>query len=163
MAEGLVKGEGFATDASMIKADAQRRRSCPGEAGVDWGDPAQASRPVREYLAALEQANPVPPPPKRVSLTDPAATWTAAAGPANFCLLDKLPDRFESGDDFRCRGIGGEQNGRGRSHQNDDQSCRREVRRQAAAPGGRYELRRRCNAGLAGRSKKDRSARAGMG
>lgn len=39
---------------------------------------------MREYLAALEQANPVAPPPKRISLTDPAATWTAAAGPAIF-------------------------------------------------------------------------------
>jgi hypothetical protein len=84
MAEGLVQGEGFATDASMIKADAQRQRSRPGESDIDWGDPAQASRPVREYLAALERANPLPPPPKRISLTDPAATWTAAAGPAIF-------------------------------------------------------------------------------
>ena len=84
MAEGLVQGEGFATDASMIKADAQRQRSCPGDAQINWGDPEQASRPVREYLAALEQANPVPPAPKRISLTDPASTWTAAAGPAIF-------------------------------------------------------------------------------
>lgn len=84
MAEGLVQGEGFATDASMIKADAQRQRSCPGSANIDWGDPEQASRPVREYLAALEQANPVPPAPKRISLTDPASSWTAAAGPAVF-------------------------------------------------------------------------------
>jgi transposase len=84
MAEGLVRGEGFATDASMIKADVNRQRSRPGDEGTDWGDPEQASRPVREYLAALEQANPVPLPPKRISLTDPAATWTAAAGPAIF-------------------------------------------------------------------------------
>jgi transposase len=84
MAEGLVQGEGFATDASMIKADAQRQRSCSGDTNMDWGDPEQASRPVREYLAALEQANPVPPAPKRISLTDPASTWTAAAGPAIF-------------------------------------------------------------------------------
>lgn len=84
MAEGLVQGEGFATDASMIKADVQRQRSYPGDASIDWGDPEQATRPVREYLAALEQANPVPPVPKRISLTDPASTWTAAAGPAIF-------------------------------------------------------------------------------
>ena len=82
MAEGLVQGEGFATDASMIKADAQRQRSCSGDSAIDWGDPEQASRPVREYLAAVEQANPVLP--KRISLTDPSATWTAAAGPAIF-------------------------------------------------------------------------------
>jgi hypothetical protein len=85
MAEGLVQGEGFATDASMIKADAARYCNRLGESGVDWGDPGQVSRPVREYLAALEQANPIPPTPKRISLTDPASTWTAAAGgPAVF-------------------------------------------------------------------------------
>jgi hypothetical protein len=37
-----------------------------------------------EYLAALEQANRVPSPPKRIFLTDPASIWTAAAGPAIF-------------------------------------------------------------------------------
>lgn len=37
MAEGLVQGEGFATDASIIKADAQRQRSRPGDASIDWG------------------------------------------------------------------------------------------------------------------------------
>jgi transposase len=30
MAEGLVGGDGFAVDASMIKADANRQRSVPG-------------------------------------------------------------------------------------------------------------------------------------
>lgn len=84
MSEGLVRGEGFATDASIIKADAQRQRSQAGDEHVDWGDPEQASRPVREYLAALELANPLPLPPKRISLTDPTATWTAAGGPAVF-------------------------------------------------------------------------------
>jgi len=83
MAEGLVRGEGFATDASMIKADVQRQHSKPSDE-IDWGDPEQASRPVREYLAALEQENPLPLP-KRISLTDPSSTWTAAAGgPAVF-------------------------------------------------------------------------------
>ena len=66
----------------MIKADAQRQRSRSSDSAIDWGDPEQASRPVREYLAALDQANPVPQ--KRISLTDPSATWTAAAGPAVF-------------------------------------------------------------------------------
>jgi transposase len=82
--EGLVRGEGFATDASLIKADAQRQRAKSGEEVIDWGEPEQASRPVREYLQALEQANPLPPPPKSISLTDPASSWTAAGGPAFF-------------------------------------------------------------------------------
>ena len=51
MAEGLVRGEGFATDVSIIKADAQRQRRASGDKGIDWGDPDEAARPVREYLA----------------------------------------------------------------------------------------------------------------
>ena len=82
MAEGLVRGEGFATDASIIKADAQRQRGVPGDEPIDWGNPDEASRPVREYLAALEEANGPPAPPKSVSLTDPAASWTSRGGPA---------------------------------------------------------------------------------
>lgn len=80
MAEGLVRGEGFATDASIIKADAQRQRGVPGSEPIDWGNPEQAARPVREYLAAIEQVNVPGTLPKAISLTDPAASWTAAAG-----------------------------------------------------------------------------------
>jgi transposase len=82
--EGLVRGEGFATDASIVKADAQRQRGKRGEEIIDWGNPEQATRPVREYLAGLEEANPTFVP-KVISLTDPAASWTAApGGPAFF-------------------------------------------------------------------------------
>lgn len=88
MKEGLVKGEGFAVDASLIKADANRQRAKPGEEQIDWGDRKQATRAVREYLAALdEEANTEGQPkdtPKSISLTDPGASWTAAAGPAFF-------------------------------------------------------------------------------
>jgi transposase len=80
MAEGLVRGEGFGTDASIIKADAQRQRGVPGGESIDWGNPEQAARPVREYLAAIEQGNVPGTLPKAISLTDPAASWTAAAG-----------------------------------------------------------------------------------
>jgi transposase len=85
MAEGMVRGEGFATDASVIKADAQRQRRVAGEDGVDWGNPEQATRPVREYIAALHEENDSDTPPKAISLTDPAASWTCApGGPAFF-------------------------------------------------------------------------------
>ncbi|MHB8473228.1 MAG: transposase [Gammaproteobacteria bacterium] len=85
MTEGLVRGEGFATDASIIKADAQRQRGIPGDETIDWGNPDEAARPVREYLAALEQGNSPVTVPKAISLTDPAASWTAApGGPAFF-------------------------------------------------------------------------------
>src|ERR1700757_4766549 len=48
MTEGLVGGEGFAVDASMIKADANRQRSVPGNEGLPG---ETASHAVREYLA----------------------------------------------------------------------------------------------------------------
>lgn len=81
--EGLVGAEGFATDASVVKADAQRQRAVRGTQHIEWGDPSQVTRPVREYLAALDAANPADPP-KSISLTDPGASWTASAGPAFF-------------------------------------------------------------------------------
>jgi transposase len=88
MKEGLVKGEGFAVDASLIRADANRQRAKPGEEQIEWGDPTQATRAVREYLAALdEETNEEGQPkdkPKSISMTDPGASWTAAAGPAFF-------------------------------------------------------------------------------
>ena len=81
MAEGLVGGEGFAIDASVVKADANRARGVPGQEAVDWKVNETSSRAVREYLAAIEEANPTEAaPPKSVSLTDPAARYTAAPG-----------------------------------------------------------------------------------
>jgi transposase len=85
MAEGLVRGEGFATDASIIKADAQRMNSVPGEVAMNWKNSVETARPVREYLDALEEANGPAFTPKFVSLSDPSATWTGATGgPAFF-------------------------------------------------------------------------------
>lgn len=53
MKEGLVAGEGFAIDASVVKADAARARGIPGVSIDDRAfGPAQASRAVREYLEA---------------------------------------------------------------------------------------------------------------
>ena len=53
---GLVGGEGFAVDASLIEADANRQRSIPGVAWKKQIDPAAASRAVKEYLATLNDA-----------------------------------------------------------------------------------------------------------
>jgi transposase len=55
MREGLVAGEGFAIDASVIKADANRARGVPA---ADWTKGDGPSRAVLEYLQGLEQANP---------------------------------------------------------------------------------------------------------
>jgi len=78
MAEGLVGGEGFAVDASLIKADANRQRCVPGVEGL----PAEAaSRAIDEYLAVLDDAAfgaATPVTPKFISPADPASRWTGA-------------------------------------------------------------------------------------
>jgi len=78
MAAGLVGGEGFAVDASVIEADASRYARVEG-AEVAWTPEQRASRPVREYLAALDSDNPPINPdqaPKAMSPSDPASAWT---------------------------------------------------------------------------------------
>ena len=77
--EGLVGGEAFAIDASLIKADANRQKGIEGEKGL----PPEAGRPVKEYMAVLDDeafgaATDVVP--KFVSPADPAARWTGAHG-----------------------------------------------------------------------------------
>ena len=85
MLEGLVGGEGFAVDASLIKAEANRERSVPGYPGLP---PEASSRAIDEYLAVLDDAAfgaATPVTPKFISPVDPAARWTAAnKGPAFF-------------------------------------------------------------------------------
>src|SRR6202007_1068281 len=92
IAAGLVGGEGFAVDASLIEADANRQRSIPG---VEWKkqiDPQAASRAVKEYLATLNDAAfgaATEVQPKFVSPSDPAAQWTGALkGAAFFSYAD---------------------------------------------------------------------------
>lgn len=56
MNAGLVKGKGFALEASIIEADASRQRGVPGgDEQVNWSDPALSTRAVREYLEALDE------------------------------------------------------------------------------------------------------------
>jgi len=78
MGAGLVGGEGFAVDASVIEANASRFARVEGS-DVDWTDAQRTQRPIAEYLAALESDTPPTNPqrkPKAMSPTDPAAAWT---------------------------------------------------------------------------------------
>ena len=78
--EGLVGGEAFAVDASLIKADANRQKGIEGEKALP---PQAAGRAVEEYLAVLDDAafgGASGVTPKFVSLSDPAARWTGAHG-----------------------------------------------------------------------------------
>lgn len=78
MKVGLVGGEGFAVDASVVEADASRYQRVEGSE-IDWSDKQKAQRPVRAYLAALDSENPPINPdqaPRAMSPCDPAAAWT---------------------------------------------------------------------------------------
>ena len=76
----LVGGEGFAVDASVVRADASRQRYRSDDDDDGWGS-GSGTRAVREYLEALDEGNPAGvTPAKRVSPTDPLARWTAAPG-----------------------------------------------------------------------------------
>jgi hypothetical protein len=88
MREGLVGGEAFAVGASLIVADAHRRR---GVAKVEDLN-LTSNRAVAEDLAVLDDAafgGATPVAPKAISPTDPAARYTAAAdAPAVYACSD---------------------------------------------------------------------------
>src|SRR6202162_2964536 len=78
--EGLVGGQGFAVDASLIKAEANRQKGIEGEKALP---PEATGRAVEEYLAVLDDAAfgaATEVTPKFISPADPAARWTGAHG-----------------------------------------------------------------------------------
>jgi transposase len=105
IAAGLVGGEGFSIDASLIKADVDKKKRVPGDQPMAWPKAEEASHAVREYLAVLDAASRDEEnnggndgdandgggrrkPPKEVSLTDPQATWVARPGVDPFFAYD---------------------------------------------------------------------------
>lgn len=86
IAAGLVGGEAFSVDASLIKADANPAKRVPGDEPIAWPEREKASRAVRDYLSALDRERAEPPtagggrtrkPRMAISLTDPQAAWVA--------------------------------------------------------------------------------------
>jgi transposase len=80
MDAGLIKGEGFAVDASVMEADASRYHGkAPDE--IDWSVPERQTRAVAEFLAAIDDDDPNADRklPKVISPTDPCSAWTAKA------------------------------------------------------------------------------------
>jgi transposase len=57
MHAGLVKGEAFAVDASVMEADASRYRGKAPDA-IDWSVPERQTRAVAEFLGALDDEDP---------------------------------------------------------------------------------------------------------
>src|SRR5579859_3106217 len=77
---GLIKGEGFAVDASVIEADASRYHGkAPDE--IDWSAPERQTRAVAEFLTALDDDDPDADRklPQVISPVDPCSAWTAKA------------------------------------------------------------------------------------
>ena len=83
MAAGLVKGEGFAVDASVMEANASRYHGkAPDE--IVWAESKRQTRAVKEYLAGLgaeTEHNPDRKPPKVISPpTRPMARASSSVG-----------------------------------------------------------------------------------
>jgi len=102
--KGLVGGEAFSVDASLIKADVNPAKRVPGDAPIAWPERDKASRAVRDYLSALDRENTEAltagrkrKPRMAISLTDPEAVWIAYrkirsifAYHANYLIDNKL-------------------------------------------------------------------------
>jgi transposase len=85
---GLVKGEHMSVDGSFIQANADHHSRVPRE---QLAEVAKVNRTVREYLAELEQENPVEAPvpqQEQVSTTDPDSTYATKGGPARLGYYD---------------------------------------------------------------------------
>jgi len=80
MDAGLVKGEGFAVDASVIEANASRYHGVPPEE-ADWSAPERQTRAVAEFLSRFddEDSDADRKLPKVISPSDPCSAWTAKA------------------------------------------------------------------------------------
>src|SRR5262249_32382160 len=105
IAAGLVAGEGVSIEAGLGKAEVDKEEGGAGDEPIAWPKAEEASRAVREYLAALDAARSDEEsgggddsgssggdsrgkPPKEVSLTDPQAAWVARKGPHPFFAYD---------------------------------------------------------------------------
>jgi transposase len=80
MDAGLVQGEGFAIDASVMEANASRYHGkAPDE--IDWSVPERQTRAAAEFLAGLDDEDPDANRnlPKVISPVDPCSAWTAKA------------------------------------------------------------------------------------
>ena len=124
---GLVGGEGFAVDASLIVADANKQRSTPRAQWSKELDAQAVSRATKEYLATLDDggigaASDVMP--KFVSPSDPAAQWTGVMrGPAFFAYSDNyLIQRREVRHHHARRGVARHPASRGRRRQDHDRT-----------------------------------------
>jgi len=89
MTEGFVGGEGFAADASLIKADANKQRSVEGSQEVDWAAMAATRRSVREY--STRWTRPPGAPPARSGQSSSHHLIPPRNGPAHSRVMPSSP------------------------------------------------------------------------
>jgi len=151
IAEGLVGGEGFAVDASLIQADASDRARVEGAAGLPRD---AAGRAVEEYLAVLDDAafgaaSEVIPkfiaPGRSGDAVDRSAPRTRL-----LCLFEQLSDRCRERDHCRCRGDDGDPSGRDDGSQAHGRAVDYTLRSLSRAPHRRQRLWLGRDAELAG-------------
>ena len=151
IAEGLVGGEGFAVDASLIQADASDRTRVEGAAGL----PADAvGRAVEEYLSVLDDAafgaaTEVTPKFHCTSRSGDAVDRRAPRA-SLLCLFGQLPDRYRLCDYRRCRSNDGNPSGRDDGGQAHGRAVDDTLRPPSRAPHRRHRLRLGRDAELAG-------------
>ncbi len=94
MDAGLVKGEGFAVDASVMEADASRYHGKAPEE-IDWSLPERQTRAVAEFLGAFEDNDPHANRklPKVISPVDPCCLDSEGQQARAVRLRAQLPDR----------------------------------------------------------------------
>lgn len=84
MEKGLIKGEGFAVDTSLVAANASHQHSISAGDSCDWSDPTFNTRAMPEYIDALDDEAGLASASREASLSDPQSRWTAAKGGVAF-------------------------------------------------------------------------------
>ena len=139
--EGLVGGEGFAVDASLIKAEANRQKGIEGEKGLP---PEATGRAVEEYLAVLDDAAfgaATEVTPKFISPGRSSGTLDRSPrGTGLLRLLHQLSDRCRERDHRGCRSDHGDPAGRGFGRQTHDRAFNGALRPLSGQAHGRQRL-----------------------
>ena len=147
IAEGLVGGDGFAVDASLIRAEANRQRFHPGEQILPpTGQPGgrRVSRGSRRRGLWRRHTGRAL---ARVAV-DPAARYTSANGGQRSSAMPPTTSSTSARRHRRCGGEHGGTPGRGNGRETDDRACSRRFGLWPASSSPTPAMaRRRCSTG----------------
>ena len=163
MAEGLVGGEGFAVDASLIQADANKQRSIPGD---EWNVDAIEPMPFRPFAIIWPRLMTRPSGRRgeaevRLAIRSGSPVDRCSQGTGLLRLCDQLPGRHRERSDRRCRGQPCDPAGRGGGRSHHDRQGGGSLWPQAKTAGGRHGLWFSCQSRLAGQDKEDHPSHPG--